>query len=175
MWNSPFYGSMAPTTTTAPLVLKVKYTPTLTLTYSCDPTDISSQGFTATNAGPQAQLVFGFHGQCTGPSGPRTARVDYYGPAAQNLLGQKIGSGYSLKGSDSALLTISDVYFWWQSDVGRGANYTVHWANGTNPLAPVSTATFNDSPVGITSSGNVITLTGAVRFKTPANGLLTLI
>jgi hypothetical protein len=173
-WNTSAGG---PTTLATSLVLKVKVSPTDTRTYTCTPASLTSQAFSASNSpyGGQAELGFSFHGFCNGPAGPNTAQVDYYGPYAQNLRGEKAGTVYSLKGSDSAAIVINGGGGFWQSNYGRGANYSVPWTNGTNPLSPVSTATFNDTPVGVTSSGQSITLTGVVRFKTPANGLLTLI
>jgi hypothetical protein len=175
-WNTQASG---PTTLATSLVLKVKAAPGYTVTFSCAPGDLTSQAFSA-SSDPyvgQAQLGFNFHGFCTGPGGPHSAQVNYYGPYSQYLRGEKVGASYLLRGSDSAMIVIngSGGGGFWQSNSGRGASYTVPWVNGTNPLAPVSTATFNDTQVGVTSSGQAITLTGVVRFKTPANGLLTLI
>ena len=175
-WNiaAPVGG---PTTLATSLVLKVKVSPTQTLTYTCTPADLTSQTFTASNnpMGGQAILGFSFHGFCGGPGGPQTAQVDYYGPYAHNLVGEKFGASYNLRGIESAAIIIYGVGGWWQSNYGSSASYTVPWVNGSNPLSPVSTATFNNTQVGVTSSGQAITLTGVVRFKTPANGLLTLV
>lgn len=173
VWNTPGSGS---TTTTTPLLVTVKISPGYTITYSCAPGDFVSQGFSASNSpyGGQATLGFVFEAFCTSPAGPHTAHINYYGPSAGDLRGEKVGGAYQLKGTDSAMLTIASGQFW-QSNLGRGVSYTVPWTNGANPLNPVSTATFNDTQVGKTVGGQAITFTGVVRFKTSANGLLTLI
>jgi hypothetical protein len=172
VWNASPIGG--PTTTTGPIVVKVQKTPTTTVTYTCQPGDISSQSFVGQNQGGEAWTAWGFVAVCAGPLGPQHAIVKYYGPYQMFLKGEKVGTNYLLRGSDTALLTI-DSNESWQSNSGRGANYVLPWKNSTNPLDPASTMTFSNTPVGKTASGQIITLTAVVRVKTAANGFITLI
>jgi hypothetical protein len=172
-WNTPTNGQ---TTTTTGLVMKVKVSPTDTRTYTCAPGDFTSQNYTASNPyalGP-GELSFNFEGFCSGPFGPNTVWVRYYGTGTR-LQGEKVGSSYSLRGTDNSLLTINAGNAVWSGGAGTNTFYSLPWVNGTNPLAPVSTATYNNTQVAVTGTGAVITFTGTFRFKTPANGLLTLI
>jgi hypothetical protein len=172
LWNTP--GS-AVATTTAPFIVKVKASPTNTVTYTCAPGDFYSLAATASNPSGYSQgaLAFSFEAVC--PTTGGLAHLLYYGTSGNKLVGEKVGGAYSLRGLDSAMFIFSGNGGFWSGNPGVPTNYTVPWTNGANPLAPVSTATFNNTQVGATSSGQPITLTGVVRFKTSANGLLNLI
>jgi hypothetical protein len=90
-----------------------------------------------------------------------------------DLVAQKIGSAFSLLGTDSSMAYYNGSIGWFQSNLGRVMpDYTVAWTNGTSAANP-SKATFNDTQFGVTSDGTPMTLTGTIYFTRNGN-LVTL-
>lgn len=159
-----------------PLVFKTKISPTTTYAFTCTAAQVSwngvgfSTGFTP-GVGSGGTLTLAFQGNCTAPNGS-PAIVTFYNFGVP-LGAEKNGSVFTLRGTDSAMMTINSGYGWYQSNANRPQpDYDVAWTNGTGAADP-SRVTFSDTQVGVTSTGVPITLTGTVSL-TRGGGLVTL-
>ncbi|HEY6780145.1 MAG TPA: hypothetical protein VI111_04280, partial [Thermoleophilaceae bacterium] len=91
---------------------------------------------------------------------------------------QKVGSVFSLTGSQTLEVHIALVSGYYHSNVNQPASFTVAWANGTSGANP-STMTFTNTPIGKVSNadsgqlGQPITLSGTVKLNN-GGSLLTL-
>ena len=156
-------GGLTPSTPSG-LTFKAKVSPTNIVTATCSPQSIAWQGATATTGttqgvGTGGLLGFGLQAGCVGPNGGQTIVV--LSNLGKPLAAEKSGSVFSLRGTDSAMMYMSGAGGYYQSNSGRvQPQYSVPWTNGS--IANPSRATFNDTQIGVTSTGVPITLTGTV-------------